>query len=240
MLRHELAYILGQAGHTDAVEALCAVVADTSDDPIVRHEAAEALGAIGDSRGRPTLEAHRDDAAVEVAETCRLALDLLDWRADRSAPRSRPFGSVDPAPPQEEMSLEALSATLLTSDASLWDRYRAMFALRDLATPAAVEALGRALVLPRSELSSDLLRHELAFVLGQLADEASAPALAAVLRDNTMHPMVRHEAAEALGALSPATATNLLDAFAADDDAVVAESCVVALDAMAYYAQETR
>lgn len=48
-----------------------------------------------------------------------------------------------------------------------------------------------------------------------------------------MHPMVRHEAAEALGAMDPRMATEVLSNFASDKSEVVAESCVVALDAMA-------
>lgn len=233
LLRHELAYILGQLGHADSVDDLCAVVRDSSDDAIVRHEAAEALGAIGDERARLTLEAHVGDRAPEVAETCRLALDLLAWRASRSADdNGNAFRSVDPAPPAEDDSLERLRHTLVSEASPLWDRYRAMFRLRDLGGRGAVVALAEAVALPRAHLRSDLLRHELAFVLGQLADEAAAPALKAVLRDSTMHPMVRHEAAEALGAMTPQTATEILAGFASDKCTVVAESCVVALDAM--------
>lgn len=47
-----------------------------------------------------------------------------------------------------------------------------------------------------------------------------------------MHPMVRHEAAEALGAMSPGASKDVLSDFSSDNNRVVAESCVVALDAM--------
>jgi deoxyhypusine monooxygenase len=80
LLRHEIAYVLGQLGHADAVDDLCAIVNDVSDDAIVRHEAAEALGAIGDARAMATLVAHCDDARREVSETCRLSVQLVSWR----------------------------------------------------------------------------------------------------------------------------------------------------------------
>ena len=230
LLRHEVAYILGQLGHREAVETLCQVVADVEDAAIVRHEAAEALGAIGDDSSLETLEKFQDDAAPEVRETCRLALDLLNWRRDHPDP-TNVYRSTDPAPPADDSDVESLKRQLL-GDASLWTKYRAMFALRDLGTTTAVAALAEALT--SDDLGSDLLRHELAFVLGQLASPAAKSALVTVLRDTTVHAMVRHEAAEALGAL-PDT-DKILASFANDNDLIVQQSCEVALDAMAYYA----
>lgn len=193
LLRHELAYILGQLGHGDSVDDLCAIVKDSEDDPIVRHEAAEALGAIGDERAKPILQAHLEDGAPEVRETCQLALDLFAWRAKDCAKSVNAFRSIDPAPPADTSdSLDNLRQILLSSATSLWNRcasiscelqkendagrYRAMFRLRDIGTQAAVRVLAEAVTLSRDELHSDLLRHELAFVLGQLADEAAVSA----------------------------------------------------------------
>jgi deoxyhypusine monooxygenase len=48
--------------------------------------------------------------------------------------------------------------------------------------------------------------------------------------------MVRHEAAEALGAVADAASTALLRQFAADPDPIVAHSCVVALDVLEHEA----
>ena len=44
---------------------------------MVRHEAAEALGAIGDRSARPVLEKFLSDPLPEVSESCEVALDLL-------------------------------------------------------------------------------------------------------------------------------------------------------------------
>lgn len=55
---------------------------------------------------------------------------------------SNPYFSVDPAPPSGEKDVTALRASLLNEDdASLFDRYRAMFALRNHGSKESVEAL---------------------------------------------------------------------------------------------------
>jgi len=41
---------------------------------------------------------------------------------------------------------------------------------------------------------SALLKHELAYCLGQMQDRRAIPTLTAVLRDTKQEPMVRHEA----------------------------------------------
>ena len=45
---------------------------------MVRHEAAEAMGAIGNPSIKPVLEAFLADDSIEVAESCEVALDLLN------------------------------------------------------------------------------------------------------------------------------------------------------------------
>ena len=46
---------------------------------MVRHEAAEAMGAIGDRNAIPTLEKFREHSQPEIAESCVVALDLMEW-----------------------------------------------------------------------------------------------------------------------------------------------------------------
>ena len=50
--------------------------------------------------------------------------------------------------------------------------------------------------------------------------------------------MVRHEAAEALGAIGGEEVELLLSKYADDDEIVVKESCDVALDAMEYWSSD--
>ena len=60
-----------------------------------------------------------------------------------------------------------------------------------------MQALSSAL----EDRSSALFRHEVAYVLGQLAHAAAVPALVRTLRRTEESAMVRHECAEALGAI---------------------------------------
>lgn len=62
--------------------------------------------------------------------------------------------------------------------------------------PASLQAICRGLAE-----QSALLRHELAYVLGQLQDPLALPKLSAILDDEAEDAMVRHEAAEAIGAI---------------------------------------
>ncbi len=109
-----------------------------------------------------------------------------------------------------------------------------MFSLRNRGGEDSVRALGRALQL---DTSSPLLRHEVAFVLGQMQHPASLEYLEASLRRKGEHAIVRHEAAEAAGALEGCweACEKLLGEFRDDSDVVVAQSCEVALDAADYF-----
>jgi deoxyhypusine monooxygenase len=62
------------------------------------------------------------------------------------------------------------------------------------------------------------------------------PFLVSLLQDTKEHAMVRHEAAEALGAVADAASVALLKQYAEDPDPIVAHSCVVALDMLEHEA----
>ena len=135
------------------------------------------------------------------------------------------FGSVDPAPASEGLSIENLRSTLCDEDERMFQRMRALFALRNIGGKAAVDSLADAF-----GSASALLKHEVAYVLGQMQDDHAVPHLINRLEDFQEDVMVRHEAAEALGAIGNRVAMSTLERFADDDDAVVAESCEVAID----------
>ncbi|RMZ76029.1 hypothetical protein DV738_g5180, partial [Chaetothyriales sp. CBS 135597] len=249
LLKHELAYCLGQTNNDAAVPFLRAVLEDRSEDAMCRHEAAEALGALGDKSSVELMKKMRDDTTepVVIRETCDIAVDRIEWAHSQSrlSENVNPsaFASIDPAPPlpatSATPSVPELQQTLLDSSRSLFHRYRAMFALRDLASPpdapqavAAVHALAAGFTDP-----SALFRHEIAFVFGQLSHPASIPALAEVLANAKEESMVRHEAAEALGSLGAEPGVEeMLKKFTDDPEQVVRESVIVALD-MAEYEQ---
>ncbi|KAK3905709.1 Deoxyhypusine hydroxylase [Staphylotrichum tortipilum] len=247
LLKHELAYCLGQTGNDAAIPHLTAVLEDGAQDAMCRHEAAEALGALGKEESLGVLRRFRDKVGEEVVvkETCEIAVERIEWEngEGRKGERLREsdFASVDPAPPmpqgQEEQTVEELGKTLMDTSAPLFKRYRAMFALRDLASPpdlpTAVPAV-HALAAGFAD-SSALFRHEIAFVFGQLSHPASIPALTAALSNTEEASMVRHEAAEALGSLGDEEGVEAtLLKFLHDKEAVVRESVIVALDMAEY------
>ena len=134
---------------------------------------------------------------------------------------------------QQSESIENLEKALLDTDLPLFLRYRAMFGLRDLASPPdlptaipAVQALAKGFADP-----SALFRHEIAFVFGQLSHPASIPALTTALSNVEEASMVRHEAAEALGSLGEEDGVeDMLKGFLDDKEQVVRDSVIVALD----------
>ena len=247
LLKHELAYCLGQTNNLKSVPFLRAVLENRSEDAMCRHEAAEALGALEDISSLQIMKDMKDDEnePVVVRETCDIAIDRIKWAHSESRAKETlnpsHFASIDPAPPisqsAEAPSIPALQKILLDTSLPLFQRYRSMFALRDLASPPdlptaepAVHALASGFKDP-----SALFRHEVAFVFGQLSHPASIPALAAVLGDVQEESMVRHEAAEALGSLGEEPGVEeILRRFLNDPEQVVRESVVVALDMAEY------
>ena len=141
-------------------------------------------------------------------------------------PEVSEFGSVDPAPPaRNDENVEKLRNTLCDEEEKMFQRMRALFALRNIGGNDSVDALAAAF-----SSSSALLKHEIAYVMGQMQDSAAVPYLIDRLEDFEEDVMVRHEAAEALGAIGDRTALGVLERFKDDEDIVVAESCEVALD----------
>lgn len=81
LLKHELAYCLGQSRHNAAIAPLRDVLEDKAEDAMCRHEAAEALAALGDKGSLNLLKELRDDVKeVDVVrETCDIAVDRIEW-----------------------------------------------------------------------------------------------------------------------------------------------------------------
>ncbi|KAA8635860.1 hypothetical protein SMACR_01737 [Sordaria macrospora] len=243
LLKHELAYCLGQTGNDAAIPYLTQVLEDLQEDPMCRHEAAEALGALGNADSLNVLQKYltREGEDVSVKETCEIAIERIEWENSEQRKqeklRQSDFASVDPAPPMaeddEKQTVETLEKKLLDTSIPLFKRYRAMFALRDLASPPDLPTAVPAVLALAKGLkdTSALFRHEIAFVFGQLSHPASIPALTEALSDLNEVSMVRHEAAEALGSLGDEEGVEAtLLKFLHDKEKVVRESVIVALD----------
>ena len=232
LLKHELAYCLGQMQDPRAIPILTEILEDVAQEPMVRHEAGEALGAIGDASVIPVLEEYSKDCVSEVAETCELALNRLQWLKlnDTSINLEKsPYMSVDPAPPAEIDDVDKLRDILLDENIPLFERYRAMFSLRNMRTSKSILALGEGL-----KVGSALFKHEIAFVLGQLQEEITVPYLQASLENDKENEMVRHECAEALGSIATPDCLSILNKYLDDSKRVVRESCIIALDMCEY------
>lgn len=238
LLKHEICYVLGQLQDVYAVPFLEQVLLNVKEHPIVRHEAAEALAAIGDVHCFDILKIVEADetAPSEVRDTCKLSLDMMQWRENHPDQIHSTYASVDPAPPFEaSINVVDLGNLLVDQSKSLFERYRAMFSLRNIDSAEAVAQLARGFDDPNA-----LFKHEIAFVFGQMGHPASLEALKLTLKKDGEHAMVRHEAAEAMGSVTANMSNGhdeLLKEYVDDKnvDLIVRQSCEVALDIHDYW-----
>ncbi len=109
-------------------------------------------------------------------------------------------------------TLSALEASLLNAagNVPLHNRFRALFTLKARKTDDAVKLISKGkrrfamLLCPRPKSysilgfadESALLKHELAYCLGQMKNTSALPMLESVLADEKEDPMVRHEVCE--------------------------------------------
>ncbi|EDO39972.1 predicted protein [Nematostella vectensis] len=229
LLKHELAYCLGQMQDPDALPILIR----TGEDLGVQYLTGEDLGVqyrTGEDLGVQYLTGED----LGIAETCQLALQRIEWLQtqkddEKDHLSENPYNSVDPAPPSIITDVKQLKETLLNESLPLFDRYRAMFSLRNKGGEDAVLALAEGL-----KCSSALFRHEIAYVLGQMQDDGAAKQLSVNLADANENPMVRHECAEALGSIAKDSCLDILKNYKDDKERVVKESCEVALDMSEY------
>lgn len=148
-------------------------------------------------------------------------------------PEVSEFGSVDPAPSSLHKEVEELNSILIDEDIKMFDRMRAVFSLRNNGSNDAIKALSNGF-----NTDSALLKHEIAYVMGQMQNEEANIYLIERLEDEDEHVMVRHEAAEALGAIGTITSKPILEKFLTHDLPEISESCEVALGLLLHYNPE--
>jgi len=231
-----------------AVDVLVKLLRDTQEDEMVRHEAAEALAAIGDNEAIAVISEFIHDESPPVRETCELALYSLVTKATTGASAdiammpsalgggTCTYKTVDPVQRVvTEGDVNNLREILTDTSLPLSRRYEALFGLRNLGTEESAKVLAEVLA---TDTSSALLRHEVAFVLGQLQRPSTFHELALCLSNVNEHPMARHEAALAVGSLGALfdcpkavrdDCISLLEKYLLDVSQVVSESCVVGL-----------
>lgn len=229
LLDHEVAYVLGQMKQKNSVEFLISIIENKSINDIVRHEAVEALGNFEDETLIPILDRFSNDESLIVKESVYLAIKKLLEYSKHENMISR-YGSRDPTFPYEGKFEEAVE---MLSKGNLEDKYKAIFYFRDLNTKEAVDALAKGFDDP-----SDLLRHEVAYVFGQMENEHSIDALKKVLDDVNEKDIVRHEAAEALGNIGTDECVECLSKYLESDIKILRESVQVGLGISSYDEEE--
>lgn len=88
-------------------------------------------------------------------------------------------------------SIEKIGQQLLDTTNPLNDRFRALFTLRNVGGKTSIDFISSCFSDP-----SALLKHELAYCLGQMQDVYAISTLKKVLQDESQEAMVRHEAGE--------------------------------------------
>ena len=117
LLKHELAYCLGQTKNAAALPILESVLADEREDPMVRHEvsrcsftyrrinvahvfhiaqAAEAMGAISSASSLPVLKKYLNDTNRSVRETCEIAIAKVEWDHSDEGQRHLASTTIEP------------------------------------------------------------------------------------------------------------------------------------------------
>ncbi|KAJ3274381.1 hypothetical protein HDV01_002985 [Terramyces sp. JEL0728] len=226
LLKHELAYVLGQMENKSAIPVLFRVLGDLDENAMVRHEAGEAIGAIGDISTLGELAKYQNDMFQVVRETVELAIDNIQF--DLSNYRNE-YPTIDPAPALDNNDIAELESILLDTSLPLFYRYRAMFSLRNINSPESVAILAKGFYD-----NSALFRHEIAYIFGQMCHLDSIEPLKQVLENTSELSMVRHEAAEALGSIATQECFDCLQKYKEDRDRTVRESCIVGLDMYEY------
>jgi len=115
---------------------------------------------------------------------------------------------------------------------SIFERYRALFCLRNIGITSAVNILVEA--IEDSDQEGAVFSHEVAYVLGQIQHPAAIDGLKKLLINTNLNCMVRHEAAESLGAVANEEVCQVLKEFVNDQSHPVSQSCIVALDIYEY------
>ena len=80
LFRHEIAFVFGQLSHPASIPSLIDTLSDSAEESMVRHEAAEALGSLGDEEGvEDVLRRFLDDPEQVVRDSVVVALDMADF-----------------------------------------------------------------------------------------------------------------------------------------------------------------
>jgi len=148
--------------------------------------------------------------------------------------------SATTPPPAIDPTILSLRKTLTTETEPLARRFRALFSLKHLACQSSIPAI-HAIAAAFSSPSA-LLKHELAYCLGQTRNLAAVPFLREVLEKKDEDAMCRHEAAEALAAIGDAGSLEILREIRdrEGEPVVVRETCEISVARIEWENSEER
>ena len=254
LLRHEVCYCFGQMLETQAnkEEIQKFLYKEVFEEPkkyssIVLHEAAEALGNISSENNVKLLQQFLDYEDDIIKETCLMSVENINWMTNTDKGQSEGLNNLklihhtnDPAPPfnfklEPYSTVEKIKNILHNDEVSLFNRYRALFTLREFNNEDAVKALCECFDKTLKNKFSPLFKHEVSFILGQMCEKAKSALdfLEQVLKDEEEDPIVRHETALTLGEITKSKA--LLEEYTKHENQLIRESCEIALDFVDYW-----
>lgn len=221
LLRHEAMYVMGQMRAQRTFPFLVARMNDEKEFPIVRHEAGEALANFHNIKEKciPEMEKHYNSDVPVLKSTVRVGIEKLKTFSEESRLGKKFNGTIEPAEPfnkselleflknkgveaaeqlQPDQLYKIVQEKILSSydEVEEYPKYRMTYFLRDEATKEAIEVLVSMLEPENRENVSELLRHEVSFILGQINDGSDiiTKILTRVSFDEEESAIVRHEA----------------------------------------------
>ena len=128
----------------------------------------------------------------------------------------------------ELLSIPECQKILQNKTNSIKDRYNCLYHLRTHASDEAAKALRASY----PHLKSDLLQHEVMFILGQIKRPQTIDYLISVLQNTEEAPVVRHEAGEALSNFMQYKdkVIPVLESFTKDPELLVSQTARIALE----------
>lgn len=154
LLKHEICYCLGQMNTTEEntriIEEFFEKVIAEDHSSIVIHEAVEGYANLNPENIHKLLEKFKGIDDDLIGETCDLALELNKWNEETKCGETEGLdlkklkhATNDPAPPYNQekdekyKDVEWLKNLLLDPKEPIFERYRAMFTLREVGTDEA-------------------------------------------------------------------------------------------------------
>jgi deoxyhypusine monooxygenase len=100
LFRHEIAFVFGQLSHPASIPALVSALSNNNEASMVRHEAAEALGSLGEEDGvEDILRKFLDDREQVVRDSVIVALDMADFEKSGETEYALvPSADINPVP----------------------------------------------------------------------------------------------------------------------------------------------